>query len=72
MLPGILFGSLSIAVGFLTLVLPETLGRPLPQTIEDIENWSRTIPKQPASDQGKHELVEVGNDVTDAKSQEAL
>jgi len=40
-LPGLLFGALSIGSGLLTFFLPETLNRPLPQTIEDIENWSK-------------------------------
>ena len=40
-LPGPLSGSLSIGGGLLALLLPETLNRPLPQTIEDIENWSK-------------------------------
>jgi len=38
-LPSLLFGGLSTAAGLLTLLLPETLGRPLPQTIDDIERW---------------------------------
>ena len=38
-LPGLLFGGLSTAAGLLTLLLPETLNRPLPQTIDDIEQW---------------------------------
>jgi len=38
-LPGLVFGILSMAAGLLTLLLPETLGRPLPQTIDDIEQW---------------------------------
>jgi len=38
-LPGLLFGGLSTAAGLLTLLLPETLHRPLPQTIDDIERW---------------------------------
>ena len=40
-LPGILFGSLSIFVGLLALLLPETLNRPLPNTVEDIESWGK-------------------------------
>jgi len=40
-LPGILFGGLAIGGSLLILLLPETLNRPLPQTIEDIENWSK-------------------------------
>jgi hypothetical protein len=43
-LPGLVFGVLSVVVGLLALLLPETLNRPLPQTIEDIENWSREPP----------------------------
>ena len=68
-LPGILFGALSIGVGLLALLLPETLNRPLPQTIEDIENWTRKTPthQQPTmeneSNKAKHELLEMGNDV---------
>ena len=68
-LPGILFGALSIGVGLLALLLPETLNRPLPQTIEDIENWTRKTPtqQQPTTDnesnKAKHELLEMGNDV---------
>lgn len=61
-LPGILFGVLSVIVGLLTLLLPETMNRPLPQTIEDIENWSQ--PAQP-----KHELTEL---VSDAKSNNTI
>jgi len=38
-LPGLLFGGLATAAGLLTLLLPETLHRPLPQTIDDIEHW---------------------------------
>jgi len=45
-LPGLLFGGLSTAAGLLTLLLPETLGRPLPQTMEDIEQWYTKTPTQ--------------------------
>ena len=38
-MPGLLFGGLSTAAGLLALLLPETLHRPLPQTIDDIERW---------------------------------
>ncbi|CAH1797125.1 unnamed protein product [Owenia fusiformis] len=41
--PATVFGVLSIVVGLMTLLLPETLGRPLPQTIEEVETWTRTL-----------------------------
>ena len=43
-LPAPLFGTLSIIAGMLVIFLPETHNRPLPQTIEDIENWSKKPP----------------------------
>ena len=36
-LPTVLFGILSLVAAFLVLMLPETLNRTLPQTIEDTE-----------------------------------
>jgi len=62
-LPGLLFGGLSIGSGLLTFFLPETLNRPLPQTIEDIENWSKKGKHKPAADTQQHEMTAVpGND----------
>ncbi|XP_067674869.1 organic cation transporter protein-like [Haliotis asinina] len=40
-LPLIVFGGLSIAAGLLTLFLPETLKRRLPETIEDAKNMRK-------------------------------
>jgi len=66
-LPGPLFGGLSILAGLLVIFLPETHNRPLPQTIEDIENWSKTPTVAPvASKSADHELEAV-NDVKPAK-----
>ncbi|OWF50930.1 organic cation transporter protein-like isoform X1 [Mizuhopecten yessoensis] len=45
-LPLILFGGLSILAGGLALLLPETAGKPLPQTIEDcLNNRSKKVTK---------------------------
>jgi len=58
-LPGILFGGLSIGGSLLILLLPETLNRPLPQTIEDIENWSKKPSKQQQHDKPEHEMPTI-------------
>jgi hypothetical protein len=55
-----LFGVLSIAGGLVTLFLPETLNRPLPQTIEDIENWSKE--KKSSKRENQQEMTSVGHD----------
>ena len=38
-LPLVVFGILSVAGGFCALPLPETRQRPLPETIDDVENY---------------------------------
>jgi len=62
-LPGLLFGGLSTAAGLLTLLLPETLHRPLPQTIDDIEQWyspgKQQQQQQPAQQQ---EMTPINKD----------
>ena len=40
-LPLIIFGGLSVLAGGLSLFLPETMGRILPETITDAENFDR-------------------------------
>ncbi|XP_074649709.1 organic cation transporter protein-like [Tubulanus polymorphus] len=37
--PGVIFGIMSLLVGMLALLLPETRGRPLPHTVEDMKEW---------------------------------
>jgi len=39
--PLLLSGSLALLVGMLTLLMPETLNEPLPETCEDAEDWGR-------------------------------
>lgn len=38
-LPLVLFGVLGITAGILALWLPETLFSPMPQTVQQVENW---------------------------------
>ena len=42
-LPNTVFGVMAIIGAILCFFLPETLGRPLPQTIHEVEQWSRTL-----------------------------
>ncbi|KAI8504686.1 hypothetical protein Bbelb_178040 [Branchiostoma belcheri] len=46
-LPYLIFGVLSITAGAVALLLPETLGVPLPDTLEEGENFGRKRPHQP-------------------------
>ena len=38
-IPPLLFGTSALISAFLTLLLPETAGKPLPNTVEDCELW---------------------------------
>ncbi len=40
MYPCLIFGSLAVFAGCLSLILPETQNRRLPETIEEVENGS--------------------------------
>jgi len=39
--PGVLIGCLAVLVSGLVFLLPETNGRELPQTLDDLNNWYR-------------------------------
>ena len=58
-IPNIVFGILAIVAAGLGLLLPETAGKPLPQTIEDIEKWSGRG-KRPRRDEARkgHDISE--------------
>lgn len=66
-LPGPLFGILSVVAGLLVLLLPETLNRPLPQTIEDIEEWSAKKPPAAGDQKEEQELQPAENDRSENK-----
>ena len=43
--PSVTFSVIAMVTGVLALLLPETLNRPLPETIDEIETWTRSAPK---------------------------
>uniref|UniRef100_A0A3Q3J6A1 Major facilitator superfamily (MFS) profile domain-containing protein n=1 Tax=Monopterus albus TaxID=43700 RepID=A0A3Q3J6A1_MONAL len=45
-LPGLIFGGAPILSGVAGLFLPETLGSPLPDTMQDVEESSKMSPKE--------------------------
>jgi len=45
-LPAIIYGLISVICGFISLYVPETLNRPLPNSIEDVLKWPRTLTPQ--------------------------
>lgn len=41
MIPLVIFGTSPLLGAVLALALPETAGRPLPDTVEDAEDWDK-------------------------------
>lgn len=65
-LPGVVFGAVSIFGCLLALPLPETRNRPLPQTVEDIENWSKK-----ANQVAPVEILDPQMDLNDRQSSDS-
>ncbi|CAH1786247.1 unnamed protein product [Owenia fusiformis] len=61
--PVIVFGAMSVLAGFLTFLLPETLGKRLPETIQDAENYRNqdTIEVEEAN-ASREKKVAIGDD----------
>lgn len=55
-LPLILFGSMGIMAGTMSLIFPETLGTKLPDTVWEAENIGRV------KSNGSHEIPDLKND----------
>lgn len=45
-IPGAIFAGLSTLAAFVTLLEPETVGRNLPESIDEVDNWTITISKE--------------------------
>ena len=45
-LPAIIYGIISITCGIISLYVPETLNRPLPNSIDDVVKWPRSLSKE--------------------------
>ena len=55
-LPGTVFGAVSIIGGFCAFFLPETVGRNLPLTVEEIASWTRTLTKEEKAEFKNHNI----------------
>ncbi|KAJ8304802.1 hypothetical protein KUTeg_018385 [Tegillarca granosa] len=53
-LPLVVFGTLTLIAGILTFFLPETHQRPLPETIEEVENLKYTTPQTSNKPESTH------------------
>ncbi|XP_061602745.1 solute carrier family 22 member 2-like [Cololabis saira] len=71
-LPLIIFGSLAFVAGGLVLLLPETRGVPLPDTIDDIEFPERAKAKVDLKNQQLTNLLPNSSDVTSNKDPEVV
>jgi len=45
-LPSVIYGAISIICGLISFYVPETLNRPLPNSIDDVIKWPRTLTEQ--------------------------
>lgn len=61
--PLIIFGTLAFIGGLLSLYLPETLGKELPETIEEGENFGKRPRKGDVEDANTEELKKLNTQI---------
>ena len=66
-IPSAVFIVVTFITGLMALLLPETLNRPLPETIEEIESWTRSlVPRGPRlTGDGSAQVQESGTTAGD-------
>ncbi|KAM6169899.1 solute carrier family 22 member 13-like [Rhynchocyon petersi] len=57
-IPMVIYGSLPIGAGLICILLPETRGQTLKDTIEDLENWSHPRSLKPAPSENRTEATQ--------------
>ena len=67
-IPSVVFTIVTFVTGLMALLLPETLNRPLPETIEEIESWTRSlVPRGPRlTGDGSAQVQEPSTSAADA------
>ena len=71
-LPAIIYGIISITCGIISLYVPETLNRPLPNSIDDVVKWPRSLSKEEKKDAKKQTLFLRGSAGTNGHCVEVL
>ena len=63
-IPGIVFTAVAFATALLALLLPETLNRPLPETVKEVESWTRSLTPAPAAPHHPPSAADIGHPPT--------
>jgi len=67
-IPDIVFSTLAVVTGVLALLLPETLNRPLPETVKDVQSWTRSIAPPAAGPEPRFQPPKYDESVKDLQT----